>query len=84
MEEILWPHGLLACNAFFSHFWQLLVNAGNSWSHLSRVALQLCEDVAHWGEDDEEDEGGGEEHVAQHVHGEEELAHHAAGGVPED
>ena len=66
----------------WSHSRQLLVTIGNFWPLSSRVRLQAGEDVAHWGEDDEEDEGGGEEGVAQHVHRQEELANHAAGGVP--
>ena len=64
-----------ACNAFLPRFAPVRPH--------SRFTLEGLENVADGGEHDEEDEGGGEERVAQDVDGEEELAHDAARGVPD-
>ena len=76
-------HASLAPGHTLGDSWSLLATPGHFRQlSSSRFRLQAGEDVPHWGEDDEEDEGGGEEGVAQHVHRQEELANHAAGGVP--
>ena len=76
-------HASLAPGHTLGDSWSLLATPGHFRQlSTSRFCLQAGEDVPHGGEDDEEDEGGGEEGVAQHVHRQEELANHAAGGVP--
>ena len=76
-------HASLAPGHTLGDSWSLLATPGHFRQlSSSRFRLQAGEDVPHWGEDDEEDEGGGEEGVAQHVHRQEKLTNHAAGRVP--